>query len=43
MKKIYRLVHPQARELAQEYIRNAPDGHVVTIAEPIEKAREGKE
>ena len=34
MKKIYRLVHPQARELAQEYIRNAPDGHIVTIAEP---------
>lgn len=34
MKKIYRLVHPQARELAQEYIRNAPDGHIVTISEP---------
>ena len=34
MKKIYRLVHPQARELAREYIRNAPDGHIVTISEP---------
>lgn len=34
MKKIYRLVHPQARALAQESIRTAPDGHIVTIAEP---------
>ena len=34
MKKSFRLVHAQARELAQEYIRNAPDGYIVTIAEP---------
>ena len=33
-KKIFRLVHPTARQLAQEYVRNAPEGHIVTIAEP---------
>ena len=34
MKKIYRLVHAQARNLALEHIRNAPEGYIVTIAEP---------
>lgn len=34
MKKIFRLVHSQARELAQECVRNAPDGYIVTVAEP---------
>lgn len=34
MKKVFRLSHDQARNLAQEYVRNAPEGHIVTIAEP---------
>lgn len=34
MKKIYRLVHSTARNLAMEHVRNAPEGHVVTVAEP---------
>lgn len=34
MKKIYRLVHSTARNLALEHVRNAPEGHVVTVAEP---------
>ncbi len=34
MKKIYRLVHQQARELAQETVRNAPEGYIVVIDEP---------
>lgn len=33
-KKIFRLVHPTARQLAQEYVRNAPDGYIVTVSEP---------
>ena len=33
-KRIFRLVHNQARELAQEAVRNAPEGHIVTVAEP---------
>ena len=34
MKKIFRLVHNQARQLAEETVRNAPDGYIVTISEP---------
>jgi len=34
MKKIYRLVHSTARNLALEHVRTAPEGHVVTVAEP---------
>lgn len=34
MKQIYRLVHDQARQRAQEAIKTAPEGHIVTISEP---------
>lgn len=33
-KRIFRLVHEQARRLAADYCRTAPDGFVVTVAEP---------
>ena len=34
MKRIYRLVHSEARRRAQEDVKTAPDGFVVTVAEP---------
>jgi len=34
VKQIYRLVHDQARQRAQEAIKTAPEGHIVTISEP---------
>ena len=34
MKQIFRLVHDQARQRAQEAIKAAPEGHIVTISEP---------
>lgn len=34
MKQTFRLVHRLARERALEAVRNAPEGQVVTIAEP---------
>ena len=34
MKQIFRLVHDQARQRAQEAIKTAPEGHIVTISEP---------
>lgn len=33
MKRIYRLVHSEARRRAQEDVKTAPDGFVVTVAE----------
>jgi len=33
-KQYYRLVHAQARSLAEQAVRTAPEGHIVTIAEP---------
>ena len=39
---IFRLVHAEARRRAIEYIRNAPDGHVVRVSEP-RKSREQEE
>lgn len=33
-KRLYRLVHAEARRNAMRAIQEAPDGHVVTIAEP---------
>ncbi|SPA44618.1 recombination protein NinB [Cupriavidus taiwanensis] len=33
-KQVYRLVHRQARAGAQLAIQNAPDGFIVTVAEP---------
>jgi len=34
MKQIYRLVHIQARQRAAQAVQAAPDGFVVTVAEP---------
>lgn len=34
MKQTYRLAHTQARQLALEAVKNAPDGFVVTVSEP---------
>ena len=34
MKRIYRLVHAEARRRAAEDCKTAPDGYVVTVAEP---------
>ena len=34
MKRIYRLVHAEARRRAAEDCKTAPDGFVVTVAEP---------
>jgi hypothetical protein len=34
MKRVYRLVHSQARQLALEAVRESPEGFVVTISEP---------
>ena len=34
MKKIFRLVHDTSRKLAQEYIKNAPDGFICRIEPP---------
>ncbi len=33
-KRFFRLVHQQARNSAAEFCREAPDGYVVTVAEP---------
>lgn len=33
-KKLFRLVHNQARQGAQECIKTAPDGYIVTVQEP---------
>lgn len=33
-KQFYRLVHDEARRRAADACRTAPDGHVVTVAEP---------
>lgn len=33
-KRIYHLVHDQARQNAVQAVKGAPEGHVVTIAEP---------
>lgn len=33
-KKVFILAHAQARHLAAEFVRNAPDGYAVTISEP---------
>jgi hypothetical protein len=34
MKRAFVLAHPQARALALECVRTAPDGYVVTVGEP---------
>lgn len=34
MKRVFMLVHPAARQNAVEAVRNAPDGHMVSISEP---------
>lgn len=34
MKKTYRLAHDTARKLALECVAQAPDGYIVTVAEP---------
>jgi NinB protein len=34
MKKSFQLVHSEARRRALEAVQNAPDGYVVTVAEP---------
>lgn len=33
-KRVFRLVHDQARQRAQEAVKTAPDGHVVVVSEP---------
>ena len=33
-KRIFRLVHDQARALALECVKTAPEGYIVTVAEP---------
>ena len=33
-RQTFRLVHPVARTRALEAVQNAPDGHMVTVAEP---------
>ena len=33
-KRIFRLVHANARRLAAEEVQNAPDGYCVTVSEP---------
>jgi len=33
-KRIFRLVHQQARDGAVRFVREAPDGYVVTVSEP---------
>lgn len=34
MKKVYIMAHAQARSLAQEAVKTAPEGYAVTISEP---------
>lgn len=34
MKKIFKLVHDEARDRAIKFIKESPDGYVVTISEP---------
>lgn len=34
MKKVYIMAHAQARSLAQEAVKNAPEGYAVTISQP---------